>query len=338
MFIVRFTSGLGNQMFQYSFCEYLKNRYKDARVLADLTWFYAYNDHHGYELHRIFSKVKGSLFSLDEAGSLDIFKVTGTLPNICKPEDMITGDIKKKGCSPEKSALFEKFRRYPNRILREIYKKKQSENIIDQLNGNKCNYDVVKNGTDVYNELYEFIDSMDEKDDRYFTGFWIEERYYLPVLDKLRRSFVFPKLDEKNEKLSRRMMNENSVSIHVRRGDYLREYADSFKALSREYYEVAVDKLSGSAGISRDKMSFYIFSDDPLYMEREFSWLDNKTVVSGNEGNDSYKDMQLMSLCRHNIIANSTFSQWAALLNKNEGHITIYPKAYLRDKDNEIKT
>ena len=64
---------------------------------------------------------------------------------------------------------------------------------------------------------------------------------------------------------------------------------------------------------------------------------EDTTPNIGNEGNDSFRDMQLMSLCRHNIIANSTFSQWGALLNGNEEHITVYPASYLKDRDNEMK-
>ena len=63
-----------------------------------------------------------------------------------------------------------------------------------------------------------------------------------------------------------------------------------------------------------------------------------RIIVSGNSGDKSFRDMQLMSICNHNIVANSTFSQWGALLNCNDNHTVIYPKTYMVDKDNEEKT
>ena len=61
-------------------------------------------------------------------------------------------------------------------------------------------------------------------------------------------------------------------------------------------------------------------------------------VITGNSGDLSYRDMQLMSMCKYNIIANSTFSQWAALLNVCPKHLVIYPRAYMTDTDNEVKS
>ena len=61
------------------------------------------------------------------------------------------------------------------------------------------------------------------------------------------------------------------------------------------------------------------------------------TVVDINKGNDSFRDMQLMSICRANIIANSTFSQWASILNENGDHITVYPARYMKDEDTEVR-
>nr|MCR4924148.1 alpha-1,2-fucosyltransferase [Lachnospiraceae bacterium] len=233
---------------------------------------------------------------------------------------------------------FEKFRRYPNRILREFTAKKRLTNTIDQLTGNISNFDIVNKDGSIYNELYEYVNSLKREKDHYFIGFWIEERYFKPVLEEVRKAFVFPLLKGENRYLADRIEEENSVSIHVRRGDYLKEYKDSFKTLSKDYYMRAVDEIVKRSGIPSDKLSFYIFSDDPEFVKREFSWLDNSTVVTVNSGENSYRDMQLMSLCKHNIIANSTFSQWGSLLNKNEDHLTLYPKAYLKDRDNEEKT
>ena len=110
-------------------------------------------------------------------------------------------------------------------------------------------------------------------------------------------------------------------------------YENMFVALGRDYYKKAVEHIKERVSDPR----FFIFSDDCDFVRDEFTWLDNKCVVSGNEGDSSYLDMQLMSLCKHNIIANSTFSQWGALLNNNEDHITVYPRAYLKERDNEVK-
>ena len=154
-------------------------------------------------------------------------------------------------------------------------------------------------------------------------------------MDEIRRHFRFPEItDEENREIAERITSCNSVSIHVRRGDYLSSvYENMFVALGRDYYEKAVDHICGRV----EDPEFFIFSDDPGFVRTEFSWLENKHIVTGNSGDDSYRDMQLMSLCKHNITANSTFSQWGALLNENEGHITVYPSAYLKGRDNEFK-
>jgi len=85
---------------------------------------------------------------------------------------------------------------------------------------------------------------------------------------------------------------------------------------------------------------FFIFSDDKEYVTKAFDWIPaaERTVVTGNSGADSWKDMYLMSLCRGNILANSTFSTWGALLNKNDDVHVIYPRAYIAGTDSEVKT
>lgn len=355
MIIVRFTSGLGNQMFQYSFYRFLKNLYKDTQVKADLTWFYANDDHHGYELQRIFGAARHSDFDVEEATKGELFRTVGIIPNLLQPKNMITGGAKSfdkesvlDSFRPEQSfrhgrftqaqaAGFEKLRRYPNRIIREFTQKKREPYMIDQLGGKICNDDVNVNGpaNSTYNEMYDKVTHLDISRDWYMTGFWIEEKYLRGRLDEMRRHFRFPEItDDRNRRLADEIMSCNSVSLHVRRGDYLSGlYADMFVALGREYYEKAAGYIKGKVREPR----FFIFSDDPGFVREEFAWLDNKCIVTGNEGNDSFRDMQLMSLCRHNIIANSTFSQWGALLNGNEEHITVYPASYLKDRDNEMK-
>lgn len=343
MIIIRFTSGLGNQMYQYSFYQLMKKTYPDTEVKVDLTWFYANNDHHGYELQRIFGQDENCTFYVEEASSKEIFKATGLIPNKKQPNDMITelnGDKAHKGkYTLEQSKKYEEFRRYPNRILREFTGRRHAPYFIDQLSGNISNLDYVNDDGKTVNDIYDKVMNLDTSKDWYLIGFWIEERFAGQVLDITRDHFKFPALkDDKNAFLGRVMATTESVSIHVRRGDYLTTYANMFKPLTMEYYKSAISYIGNYVRSMGSNPIYYIFSDDAEYVREVFSWLPNKTIVANNTGNDSYVDMQLMSLCKYNIIANSTFSQWAALLNTSEDNIVIYPKDYLIDQDNEVKS
>ena len=80
MIIVRFTSGLGNQMFQYNLYSYLREKYPQTKVKADVTWFYTDDEHHGFELRRIFDNVEGSSFLFEEASTGEIYSASGQIP------------------------------------------------------------------------------------------------------------------------------------------------------------------------------------------------------------------------------------------------------------------
>ena len=330
MIVLRITSGLGNQMYQYAFYTLLKEKYKDTEVLCDTTWFH--NNHEGrkYELETIFSGVEGSLFEIKKAGFLQIVKLSGKIPNL------FDGSIGK---------IFEAFRRYPNRLLKDSLLKKRKPFILEQLSDELPDVNILSEDNGVSNSFYDKVMSLDITKDWYITGFFIEEKYYSNVLERVREKFVFPKISESsNIEYAKQISECDSISIHVRRGDYLSDlYKDKFLTLGKEYYEKAINHVSeliinkcNSEG-REPNIKYFIFSDDEEFVKKEFNWLNNKVIVSGNDGDLCYRDMQLMSLCKHNITANSTFSQWGALLNTNDGHITVYPKAYMVDSDNEKK-
>lgn len=313
MIIVRFTSGLGNQMYQYNLYRYLQERYPLATVKADLTWFYANNDHHGFELRRIFEGVEGSGFALDEATKSEIYRCSGQVPvfvkgPLAKGVRFLLGPV--------------------NRKLKESGKPQKCGVTFDQLE---------KPIT------FDEIDNLEVSKNYYICGFFIEEHYVKGRLEKLKKELIFPQVegsassenDKENAKWLETIRSSNSVSIHVRRGDYLSStYSSQFVALGREYYESAANYIKEKVTSPK----FFVFSDDPEYIKEAFEWLDEKEIVDINSGDDSFKDMMLMSNCKHNIVANSTFSQWAAILNNNPNHITVYPGKYLSYEDSEEKT
>ena len=111
----------------------------------------------------------------------------------------------------------------------------------------------------------------------------------------------------------------NSVSIHIRRGDYV---SLGIPLLPLDFYTNAIVEMEKING----ECNYYVFSDDPDLAKTFLP--DNRpfTYINCNIGKDSFRDMQLMSMCRHNIIANSTFSFWAAFLNENVNKTVIAPK------------
>jgi len=162
-------------------------------------------------------------------------------------------------------------------------------------------------------------------------GYFQSEKYFIDHEDFIRFSFT-PKISivEYIKQKYGDFVNINTSSIHVRRGDYLLN-GEGFCVLDEEYYNKAVS-------IMRDRgiFEFLVFSDDTKWCKRVFH--DSCFHIIENE--KDYIDLFLMSMCGHNIIANSSFSWWSAWLNKNVEKIIISPKKwfgkklnFLNDKD-----
>lgn len=178
-----------------------------------------------------------------------------------------------------------------------------------------------------------------ELDNAYLSGFWACEKYYADILPKLRELIVFPKQEteadfgdaaRRNRELMERMGQEISVSLHIRRGDYLDpENAAMFGGICTDaYYEAAVSFIRERF----PEAHFYVFSDEPAYAKEHYREPDF-TVVDWNTGKNSLFDMQLMSCCKHNICANSTFSFWGARLNPSKDKIMIRPAKHKNGQD-----
>jgi hypothetical protein len=153
----------------------------------------------------------------------------------------------------------------------------------------------------------------------YFDGFWQDKRFFCGNEKFIQfKKFI---LDENNTKLFDKINSTNSVSIHVRRGDYIEPMIISMygNICTKEYYLKAIE-------IIQQRMSFckfFIFSDDILWVKENLQ-IQNGIYIDYNKGKDSFIDMYLMTQCKGNIIANSTFSYWGAYLNINNSFV-IYP-------------
>ncbi|WP_291255425.1 alpha-1,2-fucosyltransferase [Fusobacterium sp.] len=160
--------------------------------------------------------------------------------------------------------------------------------------------------------------------------------YNLELIQKERNKifecFEFPELkDEKNKKIAKLIEKTNSVSIHIRRGDYL-NHPIFGNICTLEYYKKAIEEIKQRV----EEPVFYIFSNDIEWCKNNFGFLENSYYINWNcKKEDNYKDMQLMSLCKNNILANSSFSWWSALLNKNKEKIVIVPEKWINEHRNQ---
>jgi len=175
----------------------------------------------------------------------------------------------------------------------------------------------------------EFLFSYDESlfvntSLKIYSGYWQNYRYLNSVSDKLRQSFIFPKLVQLKdinlfEELQRQ---EESVAIHVRRGDYIKDpFLGGLVGLG--YFEDGISIMKRQ--LTNPK--FYVFSDDIEWCKINLN-LHDAVFVDWNKGLDSFRDMQLMSRCKHAIISNSSFSWWAAWLNPFVDKLVVVPKVW----------
>jgi hypothetical protein len=155
-------------------------------------------------------------------------------------------------------------------------------------------------------------------------GFFESEKYFVKYREQLLIDFTIKSpLKDITKKTAQKMAGENSVSIHIRRGDYLQHTIHNTN--KTEYYKMAIETIKNKV----ENPVFYLFSDDMAWVKQFFILKGEKNYIDFNDNKTNYEDMKLMSSCKHNIIANSSFSWWSAWLNTNPKKIVIAPKKWL---------
>lgn len=173
--------------------------------------------------------------------------------------------------------------------------------------------------------------------DIYLNGFFQTEKYFKNIRDVLLQDFTYKnKPMGKNAKLLKEIeLNESAVSLHIRRGDYVtNKDANQFHGLKDiDYYRAALKLLKKKIKYP----TLYVISNDPkwckenLKLDAPMVFVDNNDDITGGA-----EDMRLMRSCKHNIMANSSFSWWGAWLNENPEKIVIAPKQWFQDPGIDI--
>ena len=171
------------------------------------------------------------------------------------------------------------------------------------------------------------------KGNLYLQGFWQSEKYFRDCKEPIKEELCLVEpLDAANQAWANKIQqSKNAVSVHIRRGDYLTVPANqvTFEELSIEYYNNALKIMEALLG----EINVFVFSNDLLWARENLISDAPMFFVDANDEHNGHKDMRLMSLCSHNIIANSTFSWWGAWLNRNPNKIVISPRTWFKKED-----
>lgn len=295
MKVIMMNGGLGNQLFQYIFYKFIQINSGDDCCIDD-RFFSTTKAHNGYELERVFGLTPPMLRDRFEPGEW-------------------------------------------HKILAESA---SSVNIIDSLasrgmkllplsEGEVFNADHAAFETKYKGPIYSLPMNQYVKDagtlegDIYYYGYWINMHYFQNVCEEIIRDLTFPPFapdDDYNPRMLERIQGCHSVSLHVRRGDFV----TLGWALDTSWY---IQNLAAIRIFVRNPV-YFVFSDDIAWCKENaislgFNDADEVVWMEGNTGMDSFRDMQLMSHCKNMLIANSAFSYLAALLNQTPNKYVLTP-------------
>lgn len=154
----------------------------------------------------------------------------------------------------------------------------------------------------------------------YYQGYFFDLKYFDDIKPVLQSEFRLKKKMVLPNRLKAILANENTIGVHIRRGDFLRLSRDISNS---DYYEKAFGVMCARV----EKPVYLVFSDDINWVKENIEIPEKKIYVS-DMGFRDYEELCIMKHCKHNIIANSTFSYWAAYLNQNSNKIIVCPKRW----------
>ena len=195
-------------------------------------------------------------------------------------------------------------------------------------------FSLVRSERFVVEPTFEYTNRLEHiYGDAYLFGYWQSELYFARHSAAIRGDFYFKAaLSSRNAATVELIKRVNSVSVHIRRGDYVssRKAFSTHGVCSVEFYKEAFAWISQR---TQDPV-FFVFSDDMDWVRANLFVAHPCYYIDYNQGVESYNDMRLMSLCKHHIIANSSFSWWGAWLNPNPKKIVIAPRKWFATEKN----
>ena len=282
--------GLANQAFQYIFARHFELSHPDEIMYMDDSYFALNTIHNGYELEKVFG-IKPHMLS--EAFDADVWeymleqkKQGKSIPQILKDNgidiDMIT----------EHEVMYKQFNSFDGNV----YEGK-------------------------FNEYDPKVQCFERN--TYFHGYWINSGWFEAYKPQFLEEFKFPVLpDDYNKNIMKRILSEESASIHIRRGDFVKLNLEYDTDMYKEMTDICLESGGGNAVL-------YVFSDDIEWCKQNceamgLNRFKDLVFVEGNMGEKSYIDMQLMKNCNIMIVGNSSFAFLAALLNQRKRFIVNY--------------
>lgn len=164
-------------------------------------------------------------------------------------------------------------------------------------------------------------------DNVYLDGYWQSEKYFSEIVNIIRKEFSFVSPPSAiNQELLKEIGECNSVSMHIRRGDYVSnpKYMEIHGVLEIDYYMQALKLIRKNV----KDLHIFVFSDDISWVRSNFKTDLPLHFIDHNGAEKDYEDLRLMSSCKHHIIANSSFSWWGAWLCENPEKIIYAPKKW----------
>lgn len=272
---VRFSGGLGNQLYQFAFMRYLQKL--GFQAVPDFSEFTYYAFHQGLELNKVLhTKYEQEIYQVEKSRE-QWYRIFN-----------------------DKLGFWLRFKHL-------MFVNKHFDHL------------VLENPS-----LFYKSEDIPHLKRLILKGHWQQLGYVEAVKEELLSQVNFDLLTSNQDMvIVEQIKNTDSVSVHVRRGDYLKE--SQYQVIKGfGFYEKAIAEIKKSC----PDATFYVFSDDIAWVKSQMK--EKKVVyVDGNTGADSFKDMLLMSLCKHNIIANSTFSWWGAFLNTHPDKKVICPSDWM---------
>ena len=295
--IIALYSGLGNQMFQYAFYKYLS-----------LAGFNVYLDKNSPQSRGQYHKHE--TFRLDYFPLKDMkFATEDDIPEFIP----MTKDIYLQPFSKiiKTESVFTIIKVFIYKIKNKIQLGKKNPKYWIEWNKNG-------NGKDFYRK------GITKNTRMYMVGRYQEYYYLQKIRPYILKDFIFEQdMPESVRKYYFEIIKSNSISIHVRRGDY--SDTKVYDVCTISYYKNAIRTISGSV----ENPEYYLFSDDLDWVKNNFDFSGKYTAIDNNGYmNSDYFDLYLMTNCKHNIISNSTFSWWGAWLNQNPDKIIICPEKW----------